>query len=181
MSLNVLPLPTRIRKRNLMSSFDMNPGGSLTIYFAVSAGRGFVSRLTVSEAKLRGNYVLSTCCSCSCYISACILCGCVTWLKGGLAVIAAASKISFNFDECLVGDITCALSLYNANIFLYFFKYKLYCTYIRYFLKIIIKLSASQDRLQRFLFLNFSSAIFFLSNWQTFLKHYMGFTHMYVY
>lgn len=134
-----------------MNSFDMNPGGSLTIYFAVSAGRGFVSRLTVSEAKLRGNYVLSTCCSCSCYISACILCGCVTWLKGGLAVIAAASKISFNFDECLVGDIMCALSLYNANIF----SYSIFLN---------INFIASQDRYQKFLFLNFSSAIFFLTN-----------------
>ena len=77
----------------------MNPGGSLTIYFAVSAGRGFVSRLTASEAKLRGNYVLSTCCSCSCYISACILRGCVTWLSAISTVIAAASKISFYVDE----------------------------------------------------------------------------------
>lgn len=75
-----------------MSSFDMNPRGSLTIYFAVSAGRRFVSQVTVSEAKLRGNYVLSTCCSCSCYISACILRGYVTCSSAqhGLSAIDTA-------------------------------------------------------------------------------------------
>lgn len=84
----------RIRKRNLTSSFE-SPAEVWRFILLFLQDADLLNRVTVSKAKLRGNYVLSTCCSCSCYISACIPRVYVTCLNAmiGFADNDIASKI----------------------------------------------------------------------------------------